>query len=576
MSGQGATNDTRPWAELVGVDLGSVSVRVAHVVRRGGRVQSLRTACRPLPPAGAGSDARRESAARALREIVRELGVSGRPAAVCVLGGEVIVRRLTLPRMSRADLQQALLLECRKLVNFPVEEAELRYEIVGRSARGGGATELHLLVSAARRRRVEEARDALAEAGLRPAVVSVVPVALQALLREARATGSEEVVAYLDMGAGATHICVLKGDDVRFSREFGVGGAALTEALREVVVQGRGTVALSADEAEEIKRRHGIPLGPEEADMAGGIPLSAVSVMLRPILERLVRELWNSFDYCNEQYLGEAVSRVVLLGDGSRVRNLPEYLAGVLKIPVERTDLPTEVLSMSGPGTGERNASLGRASELALGLAHLSRGALNFLAPASAGAASRFARAVPRRVAVAAAAVLVVSVAVPSHVGVVKERQRIAALRTELRALEPRAGSLDRFRAARELERRAQELESRLAGGRVAWSFVLRDLSRRVGPDVQLTELAVAEATRGQAGSPEITAPTAADSRAAAGRVIRLTGVLYTGTRRVEDVLSELMTSLEQSPALDQVRLEGCEAGGGSVSSFTVSVRLAE
>jgi type IV pilus assembly protein PilM len=560
-----------PWPELVGVDLGGASVKVAHLVRRGGRVRSLRTARKALPPAEGRAVDRRELVARALGEAVIELGVTGRPAAVCVLGGEVFVRRLTLPQMGRSDIHQALLLECRKLVNFPIEEAELRYEIVGTNVKGNGSSELHLLVSAARRRRIEEARETLALAGLKPVAISIVPVALQSLLREVQVTNPQEVVAYLDMGASTTHILVLKGDEVRFSREFGVGGATLTDALREIVIRGRGTIELTADEAEGLKREHGIPLGPEEAEMAGSIPLSAVSIMLRPILERLVRELWNSFDYCNEQYLGEAVTRVVLLGEGSRVRNLPEHLTGVLKIPVLRADLPVEVLEESAKGAGRRDASLGRASELALGLAHLSKGALNFLAPANAGVPYRLADAVPQRMAAAAAVVLLISVALPSHVGLVKERQRIAAMRSQLHTLEPREDALQRFRAAREQETRAQELLARLSGGQVLWSFVLRDLSHRIGEDVRLTELSVAEAAPG-APAP---AAGAADA-AAAGRSVRLTGLLRTGSRRAEDVLSELMISLQQSPVLDQVRLEGCEAVNGSVSSFTVTARLAE
>jgi len=471
------------------------------------------------------------------------------------------VRRLTLPRMARADIHPALLLECRKLVNFPIVESELRYESVGRPG-AAGTGGLELLVSVAHRRRIEGVRDTLVRAGLRPVVITIVPVALQALLRGASVGSPAEVVAYLDMGASTTHILIVKGDEVRFSREFGVGGDTLTEALRNVVVPGRGTVELGAEEAERLKREHGIPLGGDEAVVAEGVPLSAVSIMLRPILERLVRELWNSFDYCHEQYLGEAVTRVVLLGEGSRVPNLPEYLAGVLKIPVARADLSREIASRVGGRARTGGGAPAPASELALGLAHLPRGSLNFLAPAGAGVAYRLAEAVPQPAAAVAAALLLVSIALPTHVGVVRERQRIGALQSELRDLAPRADGLSRFRAAREQEVRARDLLERLSGGQVLWSFVLRDLSHRIGPDVRLTDLGVGSVEAGGA-SP-------------AARTILLTGLLRTDRRRPEDVLAELMGSLQQSPVLDQVRLEGCEAVNEAASTFTVSARILE
>jgi type IV pilus assembly protein PilM len=547
------------WPELVGVDLGGTSVKVAHLVRRGGRLRRLATGRKPIAaPDGRPAD-RAARVTRALRDLVLELGVAGRPAAVCVLGNEVFVRRLSLPRMAHADIHPALLLECRKLVNFPIVESELRYEIVGQP-RGSESGGLELLVSIAHRRRIDEAREALERAGLKPVAVTIVPVALQALLREAAAASPEEVVAYLDMGAGTTHILIVKGDEVRFSREFGVGGATLTEALRTIVVPGRGTVELGPEEAERLKRSHGIPLGADDAGVAEGVPLSAVSIMLRPILERLVRELWNSFDYCNEQYLGEAVTRVVLLGDGSRVPNLPGYLAGVLKIPVVRADLTQKIASRAGGSSRGGGEAPAAASELALGLAHLSRGSLNFLAPAGAGIGYRLAEAVPPRAAAAVAALLLVSIALPAHVGVVNERQRIGSLRAELQGLAPRADALQRFRAAREEEMRARDLLERLSGGQVLWSFVLRDLSHRIGPDVRLTDLGVASVEGEPAGE----------------RSIRLTGLLRTDRRRTEDVLAELMTSLQRSPVLDQVRLEGCQAVNGAVSTFTVSARLLE
>jgi len=428
-----------------------------------------------------------------------------------------------------------------------------------------GGRDLLLLVSIAHRRRLAEVRETIEAAGLVPKLLTIRPVALRSLLRAVGATASDEVVAYLDVGALNTHIMVVKGEDVRFSREFGVGGATLTEALRSIVVPGQGTVELSFEEAEALKRTHGIPSGPEESGAAGRIPLSAVSVMLRPILEKLVRELWNSFDYCNEQFQGEAVTRVVLLGAGSRVRNLPEYLTGVLKIPVQRVDLSTGIAKAAGNGA-PGSPLAGSVSEEGLGLALAGRGSLNFLSPAGAGLPYKLAETIPQRVAAAAAGVLLISVALPSHVGVIQERQRIGTLRAGLEGLRPKTAAVHRFRAARQEETRLRDLLAHLAGGQVLWSYTMRDLSHRVGPDVRLTALEVVEPAAGGAG--------ASSGAKAEMRRIRLVGLLRTQGRRTEDVVGELMQALQMSPVLDQVRLEGCQAVTGSLATFTVSAGL--
>jgi type IV pilus assembly protein PilM len=557
-----------PWPELVGVDLSDRSVRVVHVVRRGSRVARIESGERILPSAEMKPPERRAALQSALRDLVSDMGLRGRHAAAAVSGGEVVIRRMALPEMNRADLMAALALECRKHVNFAIEDSEIRYEVVGRSDRAGNP-ELLLSVCIVHRRRLAEVREVLEGAGLRPALLTSRPVALRSLVRATGAMPTDEVVAYLDIGGTSTHITVLKGNDVRFSREFGVGGVTLTEALRAIVVPGQGTVELTFDEAEVLKRAHGIPYGAEEAGHAGRIPLSAVSIMLRPILERLVRELWNSFDYCNEQFQGEAVTRVVLLGDGSRVKNLAEYLTGVLKLPVIRADLAESMTAAVGrPRSGSPAGT--SPSELGLGLALTERGALNFATPAGAGVSYRLAEAIPQRVAAAAAAVLLVSVALPSHMNVVNERRRIENVKTELQGLTPKAEAVRRFRAAREEETRLHDLLAHLTGGQVLWSYALRDLSHRIGPDVRLTLLEVLEpqpAGGAQAG-------TAAAERSA--RQIRLTGLLRTQNRRPEDVIGELMQSLERSPVFGQVRLEGCQAVTSSVSSFVVTAGIAE
>src|SRR5439155_1373802 len=318
-------------------------------------------------------------------------------------GNEVVIRRMTLPEMSRADLLDALTLECRKHVNFPIEDSEIRYEVLGRSDRAGNP-ELLLSVCVAHRRRLDEVREAVEEAGLRPSLLTTRPVALRALVRATDAVPSGEVVAYLDMGGTNTHITVLKGNDIRFSREFGVGGVTLTEALRAIVVPGQGTIELSFDEAEALKRAHGIPIGQEEAGHSGRIPLSA--------------------------------------------------------------------------------------------------------------------EAIPQRVAAAAAALLLVSVALPAHMNVLSERSRIEGLKGTLAGLSTKSDAVRRFRAAREEETRLHDLLAHLTGGQVLWSYVLRDLSHRIGPDVRLTLL---ETIEPQAAPPP---PGALASRPA--RMIRFSGLLGT------------------------------------------------
>ena len=191
------------------------------------------------------------------------------------------------------------------------------------------------------------------------------------------------------------------------------------------------------------------------------------------------------------------------------------------------------------------------------------------MTPAGAGVPYRLAEVIPQRIAAAAAAVLLVSVAPPSHMTLMSERHRIEDLMDSLKGLTPKAEAVRRFRATREEETRLHDLLAHLTGGQVLWSYALRDLSHRIGPDVRLMQLDVLE--------PQDAPATAAGAPAARPtRMVRLTGIIRTQSRRPEDVMGELMQSLERSPVFGQIRLEGCQAVSASVSSFTLTAGIAE
>ena len=75
---------------------------------------------------------------------------------------------------------------------------------------------------------------------------------------------------------------------------------------------------------------------------------------------------------------------------------------------------------------------------------------------------------------------------------------------------------------------------------------------------------------------PQAAAPSPGTAVERPARQIRLTGLLRTRDRRPEDVVGELMQSLERSPVLGQVHLEGCQAVTESVSSFVLTAGVAE
>ena len=549
-----------PPSDVVVFETSHAGLRLTRVTRRRGTTPDVQSAFRPIP-ADLDVAARPLAERKALTALVAELGAAGRPAVAALAGSDVVVRRLTMPIMNPADLRSALELECRRHVNTSMADMEMRYEMIATAASG---KEISVLVALAPKHRVEERRALLAAAGLRPWAITVPAVGLRADLERAGSLDARDVVAYLDIGRDSSQIVVLKGRDIRFSRDLAFGRQTMATALCQVVVPGVGTIERTPEAAEALLLASGVPLGAEETRAIDGVPLAAVSVMLRPTLERLVRELWNSFDYCNEQFLGEAVTRVVLRGPGASLRNLGAYLNGVLKMPVEGADLENGV-SAARSGQGAEASS-------GIALAAVSRDTLNFLQGTGGGPGfSWMVDAVPAPAVAVAAAVLIVSIAVPSEVQTIQARQRVAALRGDLEKLASQSAAIAQFRAERADEARLKAIESQLTGSEIVWSNVLRDLSHRVGPDVRLTSVEIVDPAAPAAPSAAPAAPAAPQARS-----LRVTGLLHTAATPPEGVLAALLRSLGASPHFDVVRLEGCERVAPEMSRFTITARLAE
>ncbi|HET9251538.1 MAG TPA: PilN domain-containing protein, partial [Candidatus Eisenbacteria bacterium] len=338
-----------------------------------------------------------------------------------------------------------------------------------------------------------------------------------------------------------------------------VGVASFADTLRSIVVPGQGTVALGAEEADRLLFTCGVPRPDRDGLAPDRVPVAAVSVMLRPVLERLVRELWNSLDYVHEQFQGEAVARIRLMGAGAAIPGLPEHLAGILKIPVDRADTPDE----RGWRTEWTSAA---------GLARLLPGGINFLEPANAGLAYRIAEAIPEKLALGAAALLLVSLALPAQVTLVRERQRVAAIESEIASIAPHRSQVEHFRAARRLEERSRVLHARLSAGSPEWSEVLRDLSHRVGTDARLVSFALVEPARADGVALPVAAPVAGET----GRRVRIDGFLRRDGYRSERELARLMASLERSPWWKDVRLVSAQALGPGRTRFTLEARISE
>jgi general secretion pathway protein L len=163
----------------------------------------------------------RRDPAQPLAEQVQALcGVHGRQGVTvlsCLSGDTVLHRFLTLPFARPRQLGQVVPFELESHLPFAQEDLVLDFQVVGHTAEG-----VTVLAAAVPKPTLAGHLEALAAAGLDPAVVGLAPLAPLVLLRLAQ-KGNVGPVVVLDIGEQRTAVALLRDGTLSGLRTFSIG-----------------------------------------------------------------------------------------------------------------------------------------------------------------------------------------------------------------------------------------------------------------------------------------------------------------------------------------------------------------
>ncbi len=329
---------------LIGLDVGTRAVKAVELTWSGGYViTGFGYAELPSPDAVASTVAR----------LFAENEFHTRRVVTSVSGKSVIVRYLTMFKMSPDDLRNAIRYEADKYIPFDVEEVVMDCQPFDAPGLGEVApNEMRVLLVACKRALIDEQLRLLASTGLQPEIVDVDVFALGNAFETAVRTGAEgeKVRALVDVGASKTSVNVLRAGASLFTREIHAGGDAFTSAIAS-------RLSVKEAEAEALKRR--------PADRA-----DRVHAAVAPAVDDLATEVRLSFEYFENQF-DRGVDEVLLSGGGSRLAGLPEDLGRAVDRPTfpwdPTGDLPIAADRVDADGLREH------ASELAVAVGLASR-----------------------------------------------------------------------------------------------------------------------------------------------------------------------------------------------------------
>ncbi len=305
---------------LVGVDIGASSIKVVQLKESRKKLQVARWGLAPLPPqtiidghimnSGAVTDA--------LGRIFQDGKIQQRDVAIGVYGQSVIVRKITVPMMTTAELDEQIHWEAEQHIPFDIKLMSVDYEVLRRRPDAG---QMDLLLVAAKKDEINDYAAILREARLKPIVVDINAFTIQNIFEQECGLPAEGTIALLNIGAAVSSLNIVSKGVSAFTREITNAGNAITEEIRK-------GLGCSHDQAEAYKQGGGpTQIVPQE-----------VTQIVNQACQGLAGEIQRSLDFYLATSGEQEIGRIHICGGSAYLAPLVQAIEQRARVPVQLFD----------------------------------------------------------------------------------------------------------------------------------------------------------------------------------------------------------------------------------------------
>ena len=378
----------KPRIEAVGLEIGASALKIVEL--KPGVPPSLESlAIRPMPPGimEAESVANPEALVAEIKALYDDAGISIRkkPQVVTAVSNtQVITRNIFVPKMTVAELEEAIKWEAERYIPYPLEEVSLDFYLLDNPEDIADDAQMEVVIAAVRLDAIEEPISYLKAAGLEPVVFDVKPFSLLRSLKGSLLgdklskmtlvgdtyTEDDEIGVVLEIAASGTTITLARGERVLMNRNVSASGDDFTAALQRAF-------NLDFDTAEDIKVNYGTAMIPTEDEeellnfetQREQYSPGRVYEAIRPVLVDLTTEIRRSLEFFRVQAGDANISRMMIVGGSAKLPGLSEAIGDALGFRVDIGDPWLTVVVDPTRFDSEYLATVGPEMAVPLGLA---------------------------------------------------------------------------------------------------------------------------------------------------------------------------------------------------------------
>jgi type IV pilus assembly protein PilM len=303
---------------VIGLDIGSSSIKLVELNegKHGLKLQNL--AISPLPQEAIVDGALMDSVTiiDTIRDLIAGSKTKTKDVVTSVSGHSVIVKKINLPLMTEAELEESIQWEAERYIPFDINDVNIDFQIFGSGPENPDVMDVILV--AAKKDIINDYVSVIMESGLNPVIIDIDSFALENMLAINYEIDKEETVAIANVGASVTNINILRNNVSGFTRDIFKGGNQITEEIQR-------QLHIDYEEAEKIKVGSKVDMNSQPV----------IQNLLKTASESLAIEIGNSLDFFQSTTTYEKISKLYLSGGGSKIKDFDIILQQQIGIPVE-------------------------------------------------------------------------------------------------------------------------------------------------------------------------------------------------------------------------------------------------
>lgn len=453
----------------VGLDIGTGAIKLVQFRKQEDGLHLVKTRVAELT-----ND---KESTSALKELLSDINIKNSQFITLLNSHQTMVKKITTPNMPKDELREAISLEAKNYFPFSVDDCLIDFKIIG-DVSEKGVRKLEVLVASCPNGIIKEHLKLLMSAGVRPSWIIHTSLAMYNLLR-LRRFKEHGAVAALDMGKTFCELIIVKDNKLAFSRKLPICADDFTTVMTGTLVSDLGKAQILYEEAEKIKKAHGIPKegSLELIDLKlteGKVTAGQLIPLFRVLLEKLFREIASSFDFYREESHGGRVERLILFGGGAQLNGLDKLLSEDLGMEVEIYNLLEGIIIEQEAGKDIENNRIA----IAVGAGIQKAGGINLLPSEIRQQTQKIMERATLKAVASAVIMCLILTFIGMHIQLKGLDKKIASAKLELSALK-----------LQESQTKDWFLINKLLIEEPYWEDALKEISNVIPPNVYLKEM---------------------------------------------------------------------------------------